>query len=100
MPFTVAGRRLGRPVRVRWDDGVLEGDEGVELAVDELIERGDDVGLVPVGPWYSPGLEEPWRALLTIRAVLDGRPPPTVLADDAEELEAPDLEELGDEVPA
>ena len=93
MPFTVSGRRLGRSVSVRWADGELDGDDAVLLAVDDLEAAGAGVGLEPVGPWFEAGLEEPWRALLTILAALDlGSGVVEVLDLDEAELVPPEAE--------
>lgn len=91
MPFLVSGRRLGRTVRVRWQDGELDGDEAVILAAELAVADGAPVGLEPVGPFHRPGLEPAWRALLTIRAALDRSD--VAVVNDGEDLDVPGAEE-------
>lgn len=69
--IVVHGRRMGRPVVVTWEAGAFAGDPGAVAEVERLTRARGEVGLVPTGPFHAAGAAPAWRALLTIRGVLD-----------------------------
>lgn len=86
--FTVVGETEGRPYRLSWDDGALDGDDGAIEALTAAVGR--TVSLPPTGPSAVLDLTDPVSVLIGCHDVVGGVDDATGDVPDVQALTADD----------